>query len=70
MKSRIFLITLFVTTLTACAVDKNADTQEAASTTEQARIEEQTRELANRTGKPLSSIMESALQVWREGKGS
>jgi len=47
MKFQTFVITLCITTLTACAVDKNNDTQVATGPESQARTEDRVRELAD-----------------------
>jgi Ca-activated chloride channel family protein len=49
MKIQSLLITLCITTLTACAVDKNDNTQVAASPESETRIEARTRELADQS---------------------
>jgi hypothetical protein len=49
MKIQSLLITLCITTLTACAVDKNDNTQVAASPESEARIDARTRELADQS---------------------
>jgi len=49
MKIQSLIITLCITTLTACAVDKNDNTQVAASPESEARIKAQTRELADQS---------------------
>ncbi len=49
MKIQSLLITLCITTLTACAVDKNDNTQVAASPESEVRIDARTRELADQS---------------------
>ena len=49
MKIQSLIITLCITTLTACAVDKNDNTQVAASLEPEARIDARTRELVDQS---------------------
>ena len=49
MKIQSLIITLCITTLTACAVDKNDNTQVAASLESEARIDARTRELVDQS---------------------
>jgi len=57
MKIQSLLITLCITTLTACAVDKNDNTPVAASPESEARIEAQTRELVDQSTLGPGSIV-------------
>ena len=69
MKPRIFVMALFITTLTACAVEKNGEIQEAANSTEQARIEERTRVLAGRTLNDEEFIVATPMPAGKKVEG-
>jgi len=57
MKIQSLLITLFITTLTACAVDKNENTQVTVDNEEQRRVEERVREVAGRKSEDEYAII-------------
>src|SRR5210317_513629 len=57
MKIQSLLITLCVTTLTACAVDKNEDVQVAVDNEEQRRVEERVRQVAGKKAEDEYAII-------------
>lgn len=69
MKPRIFVITLFITTLTACAVDKNEDKQAAVDPNEQARVEESVRELASQMKSDEQLIVATSMPKEKKVEG-
>ncbi len=69
MKIQSLLITLCITTLTACAVDKNDNTQVAASPESEARIEAQTRELVDQSTIGPGSIVATPMPAEEKTEG-
>jgi Ca-activated chloride channel family protein len=69
MKIQSLLITLCITTLTACAVDKNDNTQVTASPESEARIEARTRELADQSTIGPGSIVAMPMPAEEKTEG-
>lgn len=71
MKYQSLIITLFITTLTACAVGENEDAQVAADTESQRRVEERVREISGKKSEDehiFISTPEPKEQVFRDDK--
>ena len=72
MKIQSLLITLFITSLTACAVDKNESTQVAVDNEEQRRVEERVREVVGKKAEDEYAIIstpEPKEQILRDDRG-
>ena len=72
MKAQSLLITLFITALTACAVDKNENTQVAVDNEEQQRVEERVREVVGNKVEDeyaIISVPEPKEQILRDDRG-
>ena len=72
MKTQSLLITLFITTLTACAVDKNESAQVAVDNEEPRRVEERVREVIGKKAEDeyaIISVPEPKEQILRDDRG-
>jgi len=69
MKFPIFVTTLVITSLTACAVDKNGDAQLAADHEEQARTEQRVREIASQAINDEHLIVATPPPVEKKAQG-
>lgn len=71
MKIQSLLITLFITSLTACAVDKNESTQVDVDNEEQRRVEERAREVIGKKAEDeyvIISVPEPKEQILRDDR--
>jgi len=69
MKTQTLIITLCITTLTACAVDKSDDAKTAANSESQTRTEDRFRELAGQTLNDEHSIIAIPMPVEEKVEG-
>jgi len=72
MKTQSLLITLCITTLTACAVDKNEDAQVAVDNVAKVHVENRTREITGQKAEDeyaIISVPEPKEQTFRDDRG-
>ena len=70
MKFQTFLVTLYITLLTACAVEKNEDAQVAADPSPQGKAEVHIRELTDQTGNSGQTAVPTTMPLEEKMQGN